>query len=149
MALQFQETEVVSSQYKVLKLNELEIGDSVHFFVADTEQRTSEEFGDFQVIVGLEVDTENATSATELAELSELASFIPNTMLQNAKLQNGCLYRIEKAWNRGDKSPNGKKAKGFGFKVFKLNAGQPEVSALTKKFNSEKFSEQSVTPPEL
>lgn len=148
MALNFQETEVVSSQYKALKLNELEIGESVHFFVADTEQRASEEYGDFQVIVGLEINAESVTEK-ELIDTAEPASFIPNTMLQNAKLQSGTLYRIEKAWNRGDKSPNGKKAKGFGFKVFRLNADAKTVAALTKKFNNEKFNEQPVTPPEL
>lgn len=149
MALSFNETEVVSSQYKQLKLNELNIGESVHFFVMDTEQRSSEEFGDFQTVVGLELDVSKANTMDELVDVAEVANFIPNTMLQNAKLQNNCFYRIEKAWNRGDKSPSGKKAKGFGFKIFKLNLDASTVSALAKKFNSEKFNEQEITPPNL
>lgn len=149
MAIAFQESEVVASQYKTLKLNDLAIGESVHFFVVDTEQRTSEEFGDFQVIVGLDVDVNAASSIKDLADNSEAASFIPNTMLQNAKLQSGCLYRIEKLWNRGDKSPNGKRAKGFGFKLFKLAIDKATTDSLFARFNGDKFVETEITPPAL
>lgn len=134
MAFQLSEELVESGNYKQLKLNELEIGDSVVFFFADKEDRSSSEFGDFTLYTGLELNVEAAKNFEDVVETAEAASFIPNTMLSNTKLEPLNAYRIEKLWNRGDKTKKGQKAKGFGFKIFKLQLDKTQIKELQDKF---------------
>lgn len=133
MSLNFQEEQLTAGSYKVIKLQDLEKGDFITFFTCGTESRSSAEYGDFEVVVGLEVDT-NARSVSELVETAEPASFVPNTMLQNLGLKSGTLYKIQKEWNRGDKGPKGKPSKGYGYKVFKLSADLEVLNKLDEKF---------------
>lgn len=134
MAFQISEELVETSSYKQLKLNELAIGESVVFFFVDSEDRTSNEYGEFTLYTGLELNLEKAKNFDDLLESAEAASFIPNTMLANAKLQPLNVYRIEKLWNRGDKTSKGQKAKGFGFKIFKLQLDSDQIKELHNKF---------------
>lgn len=143
MAFSFQEQQVTSSLHQV-KLQELKVGESVMFFITKFAERTSEEFGEFEVCEGLLLDTEKSNNFDDVVNSAIAASFIPNTMLKNANLQPNTLYRIEKFWNRGDKGPKGNKAKGYGYKVMLCTLTQKEQTALRQKASG--ISEIDVTP---
>ncbi len=78
----------------------------------------------------------DAKTEKELEESMSLVGFVPNTLLLNkiaaGQMRPGNAYRIEKSWNRGDKYEGNKKAKGYGYKVFKLSASD----ALLSKFDA-------------
>ncbi len=137
MASMFQEEELKgSSPYKSFSPNEeLDIGDSFCIYFKETATANSPEYGEFTVVNGVKFDCSAKTEA-ELENSMELASFVPNTLLLNkiasGTMRPGNAYRIEKAWNRGDKYEGNKKAKGYGYKLFKLNASD----ALLQKFDA-------------
>ena len=128
----FNEKEVLSeNQHNQFDISSLEIGESLPFYFDNTRGATSEEYGDFIIAQGLKVDIE-AASVDALIESAEATSFVPNTLLNNkideGSLIPGELYRIEKAWDKGQKFSDGKKAKGWGYKVFHL-ATEPAVKS--------------------
>jgi len=121
----FKEEEVVSeNQHEQLDIKEMTIGQSFGYFFTSQRTATSEEYGDFVICQGLKVDLE-ASDVDTLVETATAASFIPNTLLANkideGALLEGELYRIEKAWDKGQKFKDGKKAKGWGYKLFSLS----------------------------
>ena len=121
----FKEEEVVSENaHKQLDIKEMETGESLGFFFTSQRGATSEEFGDFIICQGLEVNL-GAEDVDTLITTAKAASFIPNTLLVNkikeGSLLEGELYRIEKAWAKGQKFKDGKKAKGWGYKLFSLS----------------------------
>ncbi len=139
MAL-FNEEEVVSeNQHEQLDIKEMEIGDSLGFFFVSQRTATSEEYGDFTICQGLKVDLD-ATSVDALVEEAKAASFIPNTLLANkiaeGALLEGELYRIEKAWDKGQKFKDGKKAKGWGYKLFSLSLEPVVKKQLTDEYKA-------------
>lgn len=137
MAL-FSEQKVVSGgNYKQISLSELAIGESCTFFIESFKNGTSEEFGPFTSAKGLQLDIESKNEASFI-ESAELATFILNTMLSNmrdeGKLEINSLYRIEKAWDRGQKLSGGRKAKGYGYEVFKLSASPSLIDKLASQY---------------
>jgi len=154
MAL-FKEEEVVSeNQHEQLDIKEMVIGESFGFFFATQRTATSEEYGDFTICQGLKVDLD-ATDVDALVDTATAASFIPNTLLANkiteGALLEGELYRIEKAWDKGQKFKDGKKAKGWGYKLFSLSL-EPVVKkqltdAYKAKINGVKSTETESEAP--
>jgi len=154
MAL-FNETEVVSeNQHEQLDIKEMTIGESFGFFFTSQRTATSEEYGDFTICQGLKIDLDAADVDT-LVGAATAASFIPNTLLANkiteGALLEGELYRIEKAWDKGQKFKDGKKAKGWGYKLFSLSI-EPTVKkqltdAYKAKVNGVKAEETEVEAP--
>lgn len=140
MAL-FTEKKIENAQLGQINLKELQKGQSVMFYVGGFADRTSQEYGDFRVVEGLTLD-EKAASVKALVDSAEGASFIPNTMLLNMideqKLREGLVYRIEKAWDRDEKFAGGKKAKGFGFNVFELGCDKDTLAKLRTSFTNAK-----------
>lgn len=136
----FKEKKVVSGgNFEPVKLAELELGQSVAIFVKRFREGTSDEFGDYVSMQGLAVDIDESDE-NEFLNTAYLASAILNTMLQNmrneGKLETGKLYRIEKAWDRGQKiGKTGKKAKGFGYNVFELEIAPSLASKLQRRFD--------------
>ena len=154
MAL-FNETEVVSENVHLqMDIKEMTIGDSFGFFFTSQRTATSEEYGDFIICQGLKVDLE-ATDIDSLVDTAGAASFIPNTLLSNkiteGALLEGELYRIEKAWDKGQKFKDGKKAKGWGYKLFSLSI-EPTVKkqlsdSYKAKVNGVNVSETEAEAP--
>ena len=140
MAL-FEEKEVSLSggNLEKISLQKLNKCDSIVFYFVTTSTRTSKEYGDFQVCEGLKLDV-NTPGVDAMVESAVGASFVPNTFLQNAmqngNLETGRVYRIEKAWDRGDKFDDGKNAKGYGYKIFELNVDGPTRSKLNERFTT-------------
>ena len=136
----FNESEVLNeNQHEQFDISALEIGESVPFYFANTRGATSEEYGDFIICQGIQVDIE-ASSIDGLAESAKPISFIPNTLLKNkideGSMIEGELYRIEKAWDKGQKFKDGKKAKGWGYKVFHLAADPKTKTALVNAYKA-------------
>ncbi len=123
----FNEEEVQgNSPYASFKPNEeLEIGDSFCIFIKENTTANSAEYGEFTVVNGVVFDCSSADEAA-MKKSMQLKGFIPNTLLLNkiasGLMRIGGVYRIEKTWNRGDKYNGNMKAKGFGYKLFKLGA---------------------------
>jgi len=131
-----------NSPYEPFALNELEKGESVCFYFKETREVNSPEFGEFTVMDGVKFDC-NAQTLDELKASMELRSMPANTMLLNkiasGAMRPGNIYRLEKAWNRGDKIPGqNKRAKGHGYNIFKLVASD-ELIREFEKFIAEKI----------
>ena len=139
MAL-FNEKEVVSeNQHEQLDIKEMTIGESFGFYFTSQRTATSEEYGDFTICQGLKVDLD-ASDVDALVSESTAASFIPNTLLCNkiaeGALLEGELYRIEKAWNKGQTFADGKRSKGWGYKLFSLSIEPIVKKQLTDAYKS-------------
>ncbi len=139
MAL-FEEKEVLNeNQHEQYDISALEIGESLPFYYASTRGATSEEYGDFIICQGIKVDIE-AASVDALVGSAHAISFIPNTLLKNkideGSMIEGELYRIEKAWDKGQKFSDGKKAKGWGYKVFHLAMDPQTKTALSNGYKA-------------
>lgn len=137
MAL-FAEQEVLSS-FEAFKIAELEKGKSIGFFFSQISSRVSDK-GDFEVCEGVRFDID-AKDIDALVESALASSFVPNTMMKNlidsGSFKQGYCYRVEKAWNIGDKGKKGNPAKGFGYRVFKLNTPDSVISRLKAILNNE------------
>jgi hypothetical protein len=133
----FEEQELSgNSPYASFSPNEdLNVGESFCIYFKETAEATSPEYGEFTVLNGVKFNCSAATEQ-ELIDSMELASFVPNTLLLNKIASNsmraGDAYRIEKKWNRGDKYDGNKKAKGYGYSVYKLSAS----NELLNKFEA-------------
>ena len=139
MAL-FQEKRIVTGgQYEQMKLQELGIGESVTLFIKGFREGTNDEFGDYVIAQGLALDVDESDE-TAFVNNAYLASFILNTMLSNmrndGKLEINKIYRLEKAWDRGQKLKSGKKAKGFGYEVFNLEVAPSLIQKLVTKHDA-------------
>ena len=139
MAL-FEEKEVLNeNQHEQFDIAALEIGESLPFYYSSTRGATSEEYGDFIICQGIKVDIASA-SVDGLVSSAQAVSFIPNTLLKNkideGSMIEGELYRIEKAWDKGQKFSDGKKAKGWGFKVFHLAMDPQTKTALNDAYQA-------------
>ena len=136
----FKEEEVLSeNQHEQYDISALEIGESLPFYYNNTRDAESEEFGPFIICQGIKVDVEQ-TSIEALCATAQPISFIPNVLLRN-KIDEGAmiegeLYRIEKAWDKGRKFSDGKKAKGWGYKVFHLATDPNTKSALLNAYQT-------------
>ena len=112
---------------------ELEIGESFCFYFKETATATSPEYGEFSVMNGVTFDC-SAKDEASLKKSYALTGFVPNTLLLNkiaaGQMRPGNAYRIEKSWNRGDKYNGNQKAKGYGYKVFKLGASDELLSSF-------------------
>lgn len=136
----FKEEEVLSeNQHEQLDIAALEIGESIAFYFDNTADRTSAEYGDFIVCQGLKVELEH-DGLEELLAHAQPASFIPNKLLVNkiddGSMITGELYRIEKAWDKGQVFSDKKKAKGWGYKVFHLSADPATRAAFSKAYKA-------------
>lgn len=136
----FNETEVKGeNQHTQLDIKEMTKGESIGFFFSNTKDANSEEYGPFTICQGLQVDLEAKDIGT-LIDTADAASFVPNTLLVNkmeeGALLEGELYRIEKAWDKGEKFSDNKKAKGWGYKLFSLS-----VEPTVKKQLADKYAE--------
>ena len=110
------------------------IGDDIGFYFASTETRTSDEYGEFIIAEGLQVDL-TATSVEAMLETAKPINFIPRTVLEN-KFHEGAfnvgeLYRLEKTVNRGDMI-KGKKVRYYAWDLFKINADTATLKSLSK-----------------
>lgn len=138
MAL-FEEKEISlgGGNLEKFSIQELPKGKSLVFYFADITNRQSKEYGDFVVFEGLQLDI-NAAGVEKLIASSKGISFVPNTFLQNAQASNnlevGRAYRIEKAWNKDDKFEDGKRAKGYGYKIFELSVDGETRGKLNEHF---------------
>lgn len=136
MAL-FTEKKIENSSLEQIQLNELPKGESILVYVAGFSDRVSEKYGDFQVVESLVLDI-NASSVSEMISSARGGSFIPNIMLQNmiteGKIYEGGVFRIEKAWDQGDKFSGGKQAKGYGYSVFELDVDKPTKVKMRDSF---------------
>ena len=136
----FNEEEILNeNQHEQYDISALEIGESLPFYYSNTRDATSDEYGDFIICQGIKVDIE-AASIDALAASAKPISFIPNTLLVN-KINEGAmiegeLYRIEKAWDKNQKFADGKKAKGWGYKVFHLAADPKTKTALMNAYKA-------------
>lgn len=144
MAL-FEEKKVEGKFADTIKLADMNIGESVVFYFGLFKDLPANEFGESVVWEGLQLDTTKA-SPKEAVENSIFVSLWPNTQLRRMNASGsiiaGRLYRIEKAWNRGDKF-KGKPAKGFGYNVFELNLNEELKSLLTTTL----FNRQTTATP--
>ena len=136
-----------SSPYEPFALNELEKGKSVCFYFKETKEVMSPEFGEFTVMNGTKFSCA-ATTLDELKNSMELRSMPANTMLLNkiaaGVMRPGNAYRIEKAWNKGDKVPNSnKRAKGHGYNIYKLMVPDA-VLAEFDKFIAERIGDRPI-----
>ena len=142
MAL-FEEKKIEGQFAEQFNLAELPKGQSVLFYIAETKVVPNQEYGDFVVWEGLRLD-DKASTPTAAIEGGVYSSVIPNTMLLNLFERKGVvvgrLYRIEKAWDRGDKFKDGKPAKGFGYDVFELSLSVKDQELLPKVFMSKAVS---------
>lgn len=156
----FEEKEVLNeNQHEQFDISALEIGESVPFYYASTRDADSEEYGPFIICQGIKVDIESS-SVDALVGSAQAISFIPNTLLKNkideGSMIEGELYRIEKAWDKGQKFKDGKKAKGWGFKVFHLAMDPQTKTAMSNAYQAaikpadlkESGTEVSETPSE-
>lgn len=136
MAL-FTEKKVENVTLEQIQLNELPKGESILVYVAGFSDRVSEKYGDFQVVESLVLDID-ASSVSEMISSSKGGSFIPNIMLQNmiteGKIYEGGVFRIEKAWDQGDKFAGGKQAKGYGYNVFELSVDKETKTKMRDNF---------------
>ena len=128
------EEEVVkgNSPYGENKIAEYEKGQSIGFMYVNEKTANSSEYGEFKVWQGVTFDPAAETEAELLKSLA-LGSIIPNMLLCN-KQDNGAIipgemYRIEKAWNKGDTFDGNKKAKGHGYVLYHLKLS----TAILKK----------------
>lgn len=136
MAL-FKEEEVKASGIFIQNdLNKLtpDIGDSIGFFLFETDERSGEE-GKFQIWNGLRINLESA-SIEKMVETAEPINFIPRMILEK-KLEEGSMalkgcYRLEKSINRGD-NYKGKKVRYYAWNVFTINAPEDAIEALNAK----------------
>lgn len=138
MAL-FQEEKILQeNQHAQFELQSLEIGESIAVYFDNTRTANSEEYGEFIICQGLKIDL-SAASEDDLIASATPVSFVPNTLLRNKLDQNsmikGELYRIEKAWEKGQKFNDGKRAKGNGYELFHLKAGEGLLKAMKKAYN--------------
>lgn len=141
MALFTEEKELQQSgALRRLNLNEeLNKEESVYIYVGRFETRSSREYGDFTALDGLLIDND-AKSLNEAIEESEGISLIPNAMLlnliKNDTIVAGRVYRVMKAWDRGEKFGDGRQAKGYGYKVFEVSSDASTRSSLKAKFQA-------------
>ena len=139
MGLLEEEKVLSENQHEQGDIQGMEIGDSVGFYFDNTKTGNSSEYGEFTIAQGLKVDlTSNSTD--DLINNATPFSFIPNTLLKNKIAEGGFLkgeiYRIEKAWNKGQEFKDGKKAKGYGFELFHLKAGTDLTDGLKKRYGA-------------
>ena len=109
-------------------------GDDIGFYFFSTETRTSDEYGEFIISEGLQVDL-TATSVEAMLDTAKPINFIPRTVLEN-KFHEGAfnvgeLYRLEKTVNRGDMI-KGKKVRYYAWDLFKINADTATIKSLSK-----------------
>lgn len=114
--------------------------ESIIVYLADVADMDSADFGEFKLFKMLKLNV--GKTIDEMLDGAELISSIPNTMLLNmvseGLIAEGNMYRITKAWDRGDKFSGGKIAKGYGYKVYALSNPQlmPKVVAKYKELLS-------------
>lgn len=135
------ETEEVSgnSPYTDLKIGDQDNGFEFGFVFLRKDSATSPEYGDFAIWQGLQFDQSAETEDALIASL-KLASFIPNTMLQNFE-KNGAFsfetaYILNKKWSKGDKYEGNKRAKGHGWTVNKVKLPTSIMDKVVAHHNS-------------
>ena len=141
MSALFEEKKVQNEQkHAELDLkDDMANGESVGFYFNSTRVGTSAEYGDFTIVQGTKVDLA-AKSIDAFVDSAEAVSFIPNTLLAN-KIEDGSFaegecYRIEKAWDRGEKFKDGKVAKGYGYNLFHINIEPAVKKDLSNTYQS-------------
>jgi hypothetical protein len=136
----FEQEEVKGdSPYTDLAMGDADNGTEWFFYFDNRKTANSQEYGEFAIWQGVAFNGA-AKNKDELVKSFQLASLIPNTLLQN-KAANGAFsmgeaYRLKKEWSKGDKFEGGKKAKGHGYKVFRLKASTDVLDAM-KAFHDE------------
>jgi|SaaInl8_200m_RNA_FD_contig_21_23347_length_546_multi_8_in_0_out_0_1 hypothetical protein len=149
MSLLQEEKIDLQNPHEQFKLQDLEKGESLGFYWVNMRTATSDEYGDFNVMEGLQVDL-TADSEEAILESAKAISTVPNTMLQNNIDQGGMvrgdLYRLEKAWDKGEKFKTGK-AKGYGYNTYRIKAPESLLnklaSAYRAKINPNNMGEES------
>jgi len=135
------DTEEVSgnSPYADLKIGDQENGYSFGFVFLTRDSAVSPEYGKFAIWQGLQFDEKAETEEALIASL-KLASFIPNTMLQNFE-KNGAFsyetaYILTKKWTKGDKYNGNLRAKGHGWEVKKIKIPTSVMDKIVAHHNS-------------
>jgi len=132
MALLEEEKVLSENQHEQLEINTMEIDESFAFYFDNTKTANSSEYGEFTVCQGLKLNLDADDEDALVAEATP-CSFIANTLLANKIEEGGFLkgelYRIVKKWDKGQKFSDSKTAKGYGYDLFHLKAGD----ALTKQ----------------
>lgn len=111
-------------------------GDSINFFFMDTAERTSPQYGEFEVLLGLKVD--DLSSIEAALQSAKLVSMIPHTVIKN-RVADGTivkeeLYSITRAWDRGEKFADGKVAKSYGYDIKHLVIGEEDRQKLIRRY---------------
>jgi hypothetical protein len=139
----FNEKEILAeNQHKQKAIKDMPLNTSFGFYFDNTADKSSQEYGDFVVCQGLEVDL-GASSVAELIDTATPISFIPNTLLTNKMdtraMITGEVYRIEKVWDRHQKFKDGTRAKGYGYALFHQEVG-PQIKAELAEAYKNKIS---------
>lgn len=137
MALLEEEKVLSENQHEQKELNTMEIDEDFAFYFDNTKTANSTEFGEFTVCQGLLLDL-NADDEDALVASASPLSFIANTLLANKIEEGGFLrgnlYRIVKKWDKGQKFGDGKVAKGYGYDLFHLKAGDALSRSLASRY---------------
>jgi hypothetical protein len=127
------------SPYTDLGFGDADNGTIWYFFYDNKKKATSKDYGDFEIIQGVNFDG-TKKSQDEILATVKLAGFIPNTLIKNMMSNGGLIrgeaYKIVKKWSKDDKydPKNPKlKAKGHGYEFFRLKAPDSFLEALKKK----------------
>jgi len=131
-----QAEETVKSENKFGNFEFTKKGDTIDFFWVDTAERVSQQYGTFEVLLGLKLN--DLSSVDAAVKSAELMSLIPHTIIRN-RIEDGTmvkeeLYRITRAWDRGEKFADGRIAKSYGYDIKHLVLAEPDRRALIKRY---------------
>lgn len=137
MAL-FDEEKVLSeNQHEQIELQAMEIDESIAFFFDNTKTANSAEYGEFTICQGLKLNLQ-AEDTDALVATATPVSFVANVLLSNKIDEGGFLrgepYRLVKKWNKGQKFDDGRSAKGYGYDLFHLKAGDALAKQLSARY---------------
>lgn len=137
MALFTEEKVLSENQHEQLEINTMEIDEDFAFFFDNTKTANSAEYGEFLVCQGLKLDLD-ADDEEALVSSATPVSFIANTLLKNKVEEGGFLrgelYRVVKKWDKGQKFGDGRTAKGYGYDLFHLKAGDALAKQLAAHY---------------
>lgn len=131
-----QKEEKIQSENKFANFEFEKKGDSINFFFMDIADRTSPQYGDFEVLLGLKID--DLSSIEAALQSAKLVSLIPHTIIKN-RVTDGTvvkeeLYSITRAWDRGEKFADGKVAKSYGYDIKHLVIGEEDRQKLIRRY---------------
>lgn len=141
----FEEIKVQSGAFRQIDLSkDLMKNQSMYFYIGSVQQKTSQSYGDFLVLEGVELDAASNT-AEDMINKGDGASFVANTLIKNlletGSITEGKTYRIVKKWSRGDEFENGKQAKGHGYEFYEQKLSLDQTTKLHNIYTKTKSGE--------